>query len=239
MPEFSICIPSYEMGGQGVIFLKELLESIQNQDFDNYEIIVSDHSINNDIQDLCLEYQKVVYYKNDKDRGNGAANLNNSILNSTGKYVKIMCQDDLIISRSCLSKLKEVYDSENVNWIVSGCCHTNDGINYEKEIYPVWSPYTLYGDNQIGSPSVCSFKKESFIEFDIFYTLLYDVDFYYRMVLKNEMPFFLNEILIAIRKHKNQTTNITNNNVTLSNGNWNWGIPQEEYDYILKKYGQK
>lgn len=227
------------MGGIGSLYLKELLDSIGEQDFGDYEIIVSDHSKDDEVKNVCIKNSKVKYFRNEKNRGNGAANINNAVSMSSGKYVKLIFQDDLFYSSETLSTLKEIYEKEDVNWIVSGSCHTVDAIEYNNFISPVWSPLTLYGDNQIGSPSVCSFKRSCFLEFDLFYTLLYDVDFYYRMVIDYGLPYFCDKPLVAIRRHQHQTTNNVISDVTLSNGKWNWGIPKNEYEYILGKYGKE
>ena len=48
-PRFSICIPVWEQHGFGLQYIKDLIYSIQIQTFQNYEIVISDHSINNDI----------------------------------------------------------------------------------------------------------------------------------------------------------------------------------------------
>ena len=44
MCEVSICIPCYEMKGNGVAYLNDLMNSITAQTFKDYEIIITDHS---------------------------------------------------------------------------------------------------------------------------------------------------------------------------------------------------
>ena len=46
----SICIPTYEANGLGVKLLKTLIDSIIIQTYPNIEIIISDHSINDEIK---------------------------------------------------------------------------------------------------------------------------------------------------------------------------------------------
>ena len=49
-PFFTIGIPTYEMAGKGVLFLGELLDTINEQIFRDFEVIISDHSIDNEIE---------------------------------------------------------------------------------------------------------------------------------------------------------------------------------------------
>ena len=46
MKKISIIIPTYEMHGVGVKYVKELLESIKLQTYTDFEVIIIDHSIN-------------------------------------------------------------------------------------------------------------------------------------------------------------------------------------------------
>ena len=57
-PIISICIPTNEMGGKGLEFLKQGIESIRIQTFNNYEIIISDNSKVDDVENYCNEVKK-------------------------------------------------------------------------------------------------------------------------------------------------------------------------------------
>ena len=49
-PFFTIGIPTYEMSGKGVLVLEELIDTINEQIFRDFEVIISDHSIDNEIE---------------------------------------------------------------------------------------------------------------------------------------------------------------------------------------------
>jgi glycosyltransferase involved in cell wall biosynthesis len=55
MSEISICIPTYEFKGDGVKYLSELFDTLQLQTFQDFNIVVSDHSIDDEIHDFCKE----------------------------------------------------------------------------------------------------------------------------------------------------------------------------------------
>ena len=50
----SIAIPAYGMSGLGSKFLSEMFETINNQTYRDVEIVVSDHSQDNDILNVCI-----------------------------------------------------------------------------------------------------------------------------------------------------------------------------------------
>jgi GT2 family glycosyltransferase len=84
--KISICIPTYEMAGSGESYLNHSLGIIAEQDHKNLEVIVSDHSTNEDIEKLCSKYLNLIdikYVRNTKNIGSSTANLNNSIKYAT------------------------------------------------------------------------------------------------------------------------------------------------------------
>ena len=50
MPKVSIAIPTWESHGRGQEFLDDLLGTIQIQTLKDIEVIVSDHSVDNDVK---------------------------------------------------------------------------------------------------------------------------------------------------------------------------------------------
>ncbi len=99
MQTFSICIPAYKRA----IFLAPLLESILSQDFDDYEIIVSEDRSpeREEIKEIVSAYQekygnnKIKYFENDKNLGYDG-NLRQLIRLAKGKYCFFMGNDDLL-----------------------------------------------------------------------------------------------------------------------------------------------
>ena len=56
MFEFSIAIPAHDRGENGPKWMAELLDSLEKQTFQDYEVVVSDQSKNDDIMNVCKEY---------------------------------------------------------------------------------------------------------------------------------------------------------------------------------------
>ena len=53
--KMSIAIPCYEYNGRGVRYLSELFHSIQRQTLKDVEVVVSDQSNDDEIQDFCFD----------------------------------------------------------------------------------------------------------------------------------------------------------------------------------------
>ena len=59
----SICIPTYEMKGKGVEYLEYSFNILYSQTYTDFEIIISDHSLSNEIKDLCEQWSQILNIK--------------------------------------------------------------------------------------------------------------------------------------------------------------------------------
>lgn len=231
-PRFSICIPVWEQHGFGLQYLKDLIHSIKIQTFEDWEIIISDHSKDNQIYKFLLELSYSTprmniwhnYYK--KKYGNGVVNLNNALKMAKGEIIKIMFQDDFMFDRRCLEKFDEAFKYKNNKWAVCGCNHTRDGLNFERPMVPSWNDKLLEGVNTISSPSVLAFRNENIELFDDNLTMLMDVEYYYRMDKKHGLPVVIEDCLVTNRCHENQISSRYSGNL------------EEEIKYCKEKYAK-
>ena len=72
MPEISVCVPTYEFKGNGVKYLDDIFSGLRKQTFQDFEVVVSDHSKDDVMQDFCetmSEEFNITYMKNPNDRG--------------------------------------------------------------------------------------------------------------------------------------------------------------------------
>jgi len=114
-PKVSIICPNYNRGK----YLLRLLRSIQNQFFDDIEIIiVDDFSMDNSIK-LIEEYQKederIILIKQKKNKGTLICR-NIGVINSRGKYI-IMPDADDILSENILKTCYETATKNNIDMI--------------------------------------------------------------------------------------------------------------------------
>lgn len=207
--KLSIAIPTYECGGRGNEFLDDLLRTIEIQTFNDFEVVISDHSVDDKLLETIDEFKdkfKIVYIKNSKDIGNSPSNLNNAIKNCSGEIIKIMFQDDFFYDDESLEK---IYNAFGLNdyWLVCGSNHTNnDGNSFHWDFYPKWNDNILDGVNTISSPSVVSAKKEVFdrVYYDTNLVMMMDCEFYYHTKKLYGDPIYYDDILVSNRIHNNQ-----------------------------------
>lgn len=217
-PFFSIAIPTYEMKGCGEEFLSFSLGKLHKQTFKDFEVIISDHSQDYIIEDLCNRWKENIninYFKNNYKVGGSSPNINNAIKNSNGKWIKFLWQDDFLFNKESLETTKKNIDAnENSFWFASACEHSNDGVNMYRPFYPSWNNDIHLGNNSISSPSVITIKNvddKYYFNEDLIW--LMDVEYYKRMYDKFGEPTYINEITVVNRTWSDSVSNTLSNEI--------------------------
>jgi hypothetical protein len=142
--------------------------------------------------------------------GNSSANLNEAIKLAKGDIIKVIFQDDFLYhDRSIEDIVREYQKDNNVKWLVTSCCHTENGSTYYNYMDPEYTLNILEGNNRISSPSVLSFiNSEDKLLFDPDFIWLMDCDYYYRMYQKYGDPFYLKSTNVVNRHWGGQLTKI-------------------------------
>ena len=211
-PFFSIAIPTYEMNGYGTDFLEFSLQMLNKQTFKDFEVVVSDHSKNEDIKNLCDSWSETLnikYFKNNYKVGGSSPNINNAMKNSNGTWIKILFQDDFLYDNESLAILKDHIDNHpNNEWFATGCEHSNDGVNMYRPFIPKWSKNIHLGMNTISSPSVITIKNTpNKLYFDEDLIWLMDVEYYKRMFLSYGEPSYLKMVNVVNRTWNESVSN--------------------------------
>tara|TARA_B100001996_G_scaffold354080_1_gene315825 strand:- start:860 stop:1618 length:759 start_codon:yes stop_codon:yes gene_type:complete len=239
MPEFSIAIPAHDRGDNGPKWMRELLDSLKRQTFQDFDIVVSDQSNNDLILDTCKEYSDDFEFTYVRYRGDvPCENINFALEECTGRIVKIMFSDDIFVSQDALQCIHNEYNKPECKWVFSGFCGTRNGIDFYDSKVPVWTKETLIGRNLLSSPSVVSFLNECKLEFDLELKLLLDVDFYHRMRLKNGMPNIISDVLVANRDHDDRISSDSTSqyDMRIDHPEGGWLMNRREYEYVKNKY---
>jgi glycosyltransferase involved in cell wall biosynthesis len=105
VPKVSVVIPAYNVGE----FLRQCLESILNQSFDDFEIVVVDDASTDDSLNILQEYARqdtrLRVLKNERNMG-VSATTNQAIRAARSQYVARMDADDLM----CQDRLQKQLD---------------------------------------------------------------------------------------------------------------------------------
>lgn len=225
----SICIPAYEMHGEGDRMLRQLLGSISQQNYTDYEVIVSDHSVDGQFESLCKAFVlPIKYVRLESSYGKSGVNFNNAIRHASGKFIKLMMQDDMFYTTDALSDMMCELERSGKDWIVSSCNHCGSSFSNADRILIPRGPITMdlaKGANTIGDPSVTLFKADSSITFDENLIWLLDCDFYYRYKERHGEPAIIERVLISVRDWEGSITNTVATET----------VRQQENEYVTKK----
>lgn len=202
--KISIVIPTYEAKGKGKDLLSDLLEGISSQDYKNYEIIVSDHSQDDVIENFCKESDlDIHHFYNERGRGNSSINMNEGIKRATGDVIKIMHFDDMMFNPRTLSLIvKKLEENPEAKWGAVTFNHLYEGEESKRRVI------TPDIEDVVGCPSVSFFKRneEDPDYFDEELIIINDHDMHQRLFAKYGNPAVVEELCITIRMHSDQVS---------------------------------
>ena len=140
--KISVAVPVYEYYDRGVEFLDDMFRTIDSQTLKDVEVVISDHSVNDDIKNYCEknEYNlDIKYFRNEDGRGNPAINTNNAIDNCSGEIIKLFQQDDFFYDTEALEKMYRAMTNSSKKWFACGAIHTrDDGYSFFNPMIPRW-----------------------------------------------------------------------------------------------------
>jgi glycosyltransferase involved in cell wall biosynthesis len=108
-PRVSVVVPAYN----NAQFIAETLKSILGQDYDDFEVVVADHSSTDKTAELIAQFADDPRMRilAPTPRGGGAkANWNRVTADARGELVKLVCGDDLL-DPTMLSEQVEAFDA--------------------------------------------------------------------------------------------------------------------------------
>lgn len=218
-PRVSVCIPSYNCAP----FLAEALESVLNQTYTDFELLVIDDCSSDSSSEIIARYAereaRVIFLRNETNLGM-VANWNRCLHEARGEYIRYLFADDLLASRTCLAQMAAVLDADPaVSLVVSArniidensaikrvASHFRDGMD---------GPGTqvirrcLYeARNLIGEPSVVMFRKAQALRgFHPGYAQLVDLEMWFHLLEQGKFA-YIGEPLSSFRDHPGQQTKV-------------------------------
>lgn len=116
----SIGLPVYN----GHKYIRQSLDSLLNQDYKNFELIISDNGSIDETQQICLEYAKrdnrIKYYRSETNAG-AAWNFNHVFELASGEYFMWASHDDYFDKRYLSSCLDVLSQSQSVVLVGTIC----------------------------------------------------------------------------------------------------------------------
>lgn len=213
-PLISVCVPNYNYQN----FVKEAVESVLNQTYSNFElIIIDDCSVDNSVN-IIKSYNdpRIKFYQNEENMG-GYKTLNKAVRLAKGELVAILHTDD----KYDLHFLEEIVKAYNKypdhKVFVTAIYNQDDVLGHLTPIYPFNSEglisrkeamTRLAYDNNIGNGVNLVVHKDALCEKDFYnikYTPVGDLDLFMRLA-ENYDFVYINKLLTYYRMHESNLT---------------------------------
>ena len=206
MPKISIVIPMYNTKFS---YFVELIDSINNQTYQNFEVCLADSSKIPDVQIQKyiqeLSSNKIVY-KNISQNLGISENTNVAISFSTGDYVAF-CDHDDVISIDALYEVVKAINSSDADFIYTDEDILENGIRKNPHFKPDFSPDLLTSYNYICH--LCVVKRKLFDEVGLLnkeFDGAQDYDFVLRATEKAKNIVHIPKVLYHWRAHETSTS---------------------------------
>jgi glycosyltransferase involved in cell wall biosynthesis len=210
-PTVSVCIPAYNASR----FIAASIESVLKQSYAAFELVVVDDASTDDTVGIVQSFAdpRVRLIRNERNLGL-AGNWNRAAAAARGRYVKVLCQDDLLYP-DCLAAQVGVLD-DFVNASVSVVCAHRDIIHETGRVIirdrglradgrvpaaAALRRVVRYGTNPLGEPAAVMFRADAFARtggFDANYAYMIDLDLWTRLLLHGDL-FVISRPLAAFR----------------------------------------
>jgi glycosyltransferase involved in cell wall biosynthesis len=210
-PFFSIIIPTFNRAH----FLHVAIESVLNQTFNDFELIIVDDGSTDNTKDLVKTYSKkdlrIIYiYQKNSER---SAARNNGIRNAKGQYICFLDSDDYYLPTR-LGGIHEFIINQTIKkglFYTSNLFKTNDDIVERKELLNNFnSIFDFIALAVIGNPQVC-------ISSDIFSKHLFnekinigeDMELWLRIAEDFPIVFIPDQATVIAVNHDDRSVNLS------------------------------
>lgn len=221
-PLVSVLIPTYEYAR----FLPEAIESVLNQDFEDFELIIADDASSDSTVEVCRRYAekdaRIQFIRHEKNLGM-VENWNWCLRKARGKYIKFLLADDRLNHSSALRRMTAVLEQyPEVSLVASSrliideqsvpVCLKN-GLGRKDRIFDreqiLRRCFSMEGhSNLIGEPTAVLFRREQSARgFNPDYRQLVDLEMWFHL-LQGGMLCYLGDPLCCFRKHSLQQTEV-------------------------------
>ena len=144
-PIISIIMPAYN---SKEYYLNAAIESVKNQIYENWELIVVDDCSVNNVAENCVRHhavsdKRIQYFRTEKNEHiSGASNY--GVSKSHGEFIVLMDHDDLLTEDALVEVVKAVNHNPELDLIYSDDDKINDdGVLFAPQFKPDYSPELL------------------------------------------------------------------------------------------------
>ncbi|HXC92641.1 MAG TPA: glycosyltransferase [Geobacteraceae bacterium] len=217
VPKISVCIPTYNYAR----YLPETIESVLEQSFADFELIIIDDCSSDDTAVVVGRYverdRRIRFSVNAKNLGM-VENWNLCLTRAKGEFIKYVFGDDLLSSRDALKKMVSVLETDSSISLVASSRDFIDTRSRKLKSESRFRRNAVFSGtavinrclkeqkNLIGEPTVVMFRKRDAARgFLPHYWQIVDQEMWFYLLEQGNLA-FLTEPLISFRIHPEQQT---------------------------------
>ncbi len=216
-PKLSVLIPSYNCAR----YLPEAIESVLNQDFRDFELLIIDDASKDDSRAVIEKYaafdSRISFEFNPANLG-AVRNWNRCLARAQGDYVKLLCCDDVLITAQSLGKMVALLEANPTAVLAASARLVIDEHSRELEVWTALGEGGLKhgaqaaarclesNGNLVGEPSAVMFCRANAVRgFNEDYRQLVDLEMWFHLLEQGDIV-YTPDPLCAFRKHALQLT---------------------------------
>lgn len=191
----SVIIPTYQHGK----IIKRCLNSIFNQTYKNYEVIVVNDGSTDNTAKVLKNYSRRIKIIFQENKGANIAR-NNGFKHAQGEFI-IFCDADVVAKKTMLEKMLKALE-ENPS-----CAYAYSAFKWGWKTFKLWSfdSEKLKKVNYITTTSLI--KRKCFPGFDVTIKRFQDWDLWLTMLEKGDKGIYIPEVLFKIKPRKKGMSN--------------------------------
>jgi glycosyltransferase involved in cell wall biosynthesis len=217
VPLLSICLPTYNYAR----YLPEAIDSLLNQSFTDFELIIVDDCSQDESRAVIEEYarrDKRIRFEINASNLGLVQNWNKCLGMARGTFIKFLFGDDFLTSNDCLKRMVERLQGDLSVSLVASARKIVDAHSREEELWSHWPDGAviegtaviknclLEQRNYIGEPSAVMFRREQARRgFNERYIQLVDLEMWFHLLEQGSFA-YIAEPICAFRKHPEQQT---------------------------------
>ena len=145
MPKISICIPTHNTGQ----YLPEAIESVLQQEFADYELVICDNASTDDTPEICRRYRDGrLRYLRFEELTNQSGNFNRCLKEAKGEYVTLLHADDFLLPGYMVDRVKRLEGNESAGFAF-GAVRIVDAIGVVTSINKRWPEDRVIGSGEL------------------------------------------------------------------------------------------
>ncbi len=205
MPKVSIVLPSYN----GERYIRESIESVINQTFTDWELIIVDDCSSDSTLHIAEEYagweERIRVIHNEENQKLPEA-LNIGFRHAAGAYLTWTSDDNMYLSRALEEMSRYLDEHEEVPMVCTGMLFMNENMQYVKEFMP-YNAVQMRVQDTVGACFM--YRREVLAEVGEYskeFFCVEDYEYWIRILIKYGSIGYIPNIFYLYRRQKNSLT---------------------------------